>query len=71
VIYQSILITTKGFDSAAAAATSNGAYFQKQFDNPNDYVPLVIFQRYRIEKSQVEHNHLDCLNWCSPLLGGF
>jgi hypothetical protein len=49
VIYQSILITTKGSDSAAAAATSNGAYFQKNFDNPNDYVPLVIFQRYRIE----------------------
>jgi hypothetical protein len=50
VIYQSIFITTNRSDSAAAAATSNGAYFQKiKFDNPNDYVPLVIFQRYRIE----------------------
>jgi hypothetical protein len=49
VIYQSILITTKGSDSAAATATSNGAYFQKKIDNPNAYVPLVIFQRYRIE----------------------
>ncbi len=29
-------------------------------DNPNDYVPLVIFQFYIFEKSQVEHNHLDC-----------
>jgi hypothetical protein len=50
VIYQSILITTKGYDSAAAAATSNGEPIsQKKFDNPNDYVFLVIFQRYRIE----------------------
>jgi hypothetical protein len=49
MIYQSIFITTNRSDSAAAAATSNGAYFQKKFDNPNDYVPLVIFQRYRIE----------------------
>ncbi len=29
-------------------------------DNPNDYVPLLIFQFYIFEKSQVEHNHLDC-----------
>jgi hypothetical protein len=49
VIYQSILITTKGSDSAAAAAPRNGAYFQIFFDNPNEYVPLVIFQRYIIE----------------------
>jgi hypothetical protein len=49
VIYQCILITSIGCDSAAAAATSNGAFFQKEFDNPNHYVPLVTFQRYRIE----------------------
>jgi hypothetical protein len=32
VIYQCILITAIGCDSAAAPATSNGAFFQKQFD---------------------------------------